>query len=68
MGQIWAYEAIPEIGTHFGQRIGERFPRLLSWTATKQSQMRTYDAFFKRVRVTDYQLLTCEIILITFTT
>ncbi|CAA2963495.1 Hypothetical predicted protein [Olea europaea subsp. europaea] len=30
--QVWAYEASPEIGERFGQRVGERIPRLLSCT------------------------------------
>lgn len=33
--QVWAYEAVPEIGKRFGQRVGERMPRLLSWSAQK---------------------------------
>ncbi|CAA3027292.1 Hypothetical predicted protein [Olea europaea subsp. europaea] len=49
--QVWAYEAVPEIGERFGQRVGERMPRLLRWSARKQPQHRTYDAFFKNVRV-----------------
>ncbi|CAA2965900.1 Hypothetical predicted protein [Olea europaea subsp. europaea] len=47
--QVWAYEAVPEIGKCFGQRIGERMPRLFRWSARKQPQHRTYDAFFKNV-------------------
>ncbi|CAA2938467.1 Hypothetical predicted protein [Olea europaea subsp. europaea] len=39
--QVWAYEAVPEIGEHFGQQVGERMPRLLSWSARKQPQHRT---------------------------
>ncbi|CAA3003936.1 Hypothetical predicted protein [Olea europaea subsp. europaea] len=49
--QVWAYEAVPEIGERFGQRVGEQMPRLLRWSARKQPQHRTYDAFFKNVRV-----------------
>ncbi|CAA2956472.1 Hypothetical predicted protein [Olea europaea subsp. europaea] len=49
--QIWAYEAMPELGKHFGERVGERSPRLLCWTSTKQSQQRTYDAFFRDVQL-----------------
>ncbi|CAA2967472.1 Hypothetical predicted protein [Olea europaea subsp. europaea] len=48
--QVWAYEAVPEIGKRFGQRVGERMPRLLSWSAQKQPQHRTYDTFFKNVQ------------------
>ncbi|CAA2955676.1 Hypothetical predicted protein [Olea europaea subsp. europaea] len=36
--QVWAYEAVPEIGERFGQRVGERMPRLLRWSARKQPQ------------------------------
>ncbi|CAA2998341.1 Hypothetical predicted protein, partial [Olea europaea subsp. europaea] len=30
--EVWAYEAVPEIGERFGQRVGERMPRLLSFS------------------------------------
>ncbi|CAA2964369.1 Hypothetical predicted protein [Olea europaea subsp. europaea] len=36
--QIWAYEAMPELGERFGECVGERSPRLLYWTSTKQPQ------------------------------
>ncbi|CAA2990980.1 Hypothetical predicted protein, partial [Olea europaea subsp. europaea] len=52
-GQIWAFEAMPELGEHFGEWVGERSPLLLCWTSTKQSQQRTYDAFFRDVQVMD---------------
>ncbi|CAA2991683.1 Hypothetical predicted protein [Olea europaea subsp. europaea] len=37
-GQIWEYEAVLELGERFDQRVGERSPRLLCWTSTKQTQ------------------------------
>ncbi|CAA2968097.1 Hypothetical predicted protein [Olea europaea subsp. europaea] len=49
-GQIWAFEAVPELGERFGERVGERSPRLLCWTFMKQSQQRTYDTFFRDVQ------------------
>ncbi|CAA2957854.1 Hypothetical predicted protein [Olea europaea subsp. europaea] len=49
--QIWAYEVMLELGERFGERVGERSPRLLCWTSNKQPQQRTYDAFFRDVRV-----------------
>ncbi|CAA3005805.1 Hypothetical predicted protein [Olea europaea subsp. europaea] len=49
--QIWAYKAVPELDELFDQRVGERSPRLLCWTSTKQSQQRTYDAFFRDLHV-----------------
>ncbi|CAA2981926.1 Hypothetical predicted protein [Olea europaea subsp. europaea] len=52
--QVWAYEAVPEIGERFGQRVGERMPRLLIWFARKQPQHRTYNAFFKNVQLHVY--------------
>ncbi|CAA2995579.1 Hypothetical predicted protein [Olea europaea subsp. europaea] len=55
--EVWAYEAVPEIGERFGQRVGERMPRLLRWSARKQPQHRTYDAFFKNVRLHVYATL-----------
>ncbi|CAA2996256.1 Hypothetical predicted protein [Olea europaea subsp. europaea] len=55
--QIWAFEAVPEIGDRFGQRLGERSPRLLGWTSTKQPQQRMYDAFFKNVQLHMYAML-----------
>ncbi|XP_022883511.1 uncharacterized protein LOC111400329 [Olea europaea var. sylvestris] len=48
--QIWAYEAMPELGKRFGGRVGERSPRLLCWTSTKQPQQCTYDVFFRDVQ------------------
>ncbi|CAA3010578.1 Hypothetical predicted protein [Olea europaea subsp. europaea] len=50
-GQIWAYEAMPELGERFSERVGERLPRLLCWTSTKLPQQRTYDAFFRDVQL-----------------
>ncbi|XP_022890387.1 uncharacterized protein LOC111405644 isoform X1 [Olea europaea var. sylvestris] len=55
--QVWAFEAIPEIGERFGQRVGERLPRILRWSARKQPQHRTYDAFFKNVQLHVYATL-----------
>ncbi|CAA2989123.1 Hypothetical predicted protein [Olea europaea subsp. europaea] len=49
--QIWAYEAMPELGERFGERVGERSPRLPCWTSTKQPQQRTYDALFRNVQL-----------------
>ncbi|CAA2997485.1 Hypothetical predicted protein [Olea europaea subsp. europaea] len=49
--KIWAFEAMPEIGDRFARRLGHQSPRLLSWTYTKQSQQRTYDAFFKNIKL-----------------
>ncbi|CAA2977760.1 Hypothetical predicted protein [Olea europaea subsp. europaea] len=49
--QIWAFEAIPEIGDRFARRLGHQSPRLLSWTCTKQPQHRTYDVFFKNIKL-----------------
>ncbi|CAA3004454.1 Hypothetical predicted protein, partial [Olea europaea subsp. europaea] len=43
--QVWAYEAISKIGERFGQRIGERIPRLLRWSTRKLLQHRTYDLY-----------------------
>ncbi|CAA2981064.1 Hypothetical predicted protein [Olea europaea subsp. europaea] len=57
MEHVWAYEAVLEIGEHFGQRVGEQMPRLLRWSARKQPQHRTYDAFFKNVRLHVYATL-----------
>ena len=31
--QYWAYEAIPDIGRKFGLRVGNRVPRMLSWSS-----------------------------------
>ncbi|CAA3009462.1 Hypothetical predicted protein [Olea europaea subsp. europaea] len=50
-GQIWAYEAMLELDEGFGVRVGERWPRLLCWTSTKQPQQHTYDAFFRDVQL-----------------
>ncbi|CAA2938469.1 Hypothetical predicted protein [Olea europaea subsp. europaea] len=47
--QVWACEAVLE--------IGERMSRLLRWSARKQPQHRTYDAFFKNVRLHIYATL-----------
>ncbi|CAA2939780.1 Hypothetical predicted protein [Olea europaea subsp. europaea] len=49
--KVWAFEAISEIGECFGQRVGQRLPRILCWPARKQPQHRTYDAFFKNLHV-----------------
>ncbi|XP_022841779.1 uncharacterized protein LOC111365460 isoform X1 [Olea europaea var. sylvestris] len=57
MEHVWAYEAVPEIGKRFGQRVGEQMPRLLRWSARKQPQHRTYDAFFKNVWLHVYATL-----------
>ncbi|CAA3019849.1 Hypothetical predicted protein [Olea europaea subsp. europaea] len=51
--QIWAFEVMPEIWDRFARRLGHQSPRLLSWTCTKQPQQRTYDAFFKNIKVSD---------------
>ncbi|CAA3000329.1 Hypothetical predicted protein [Olea europaea subsp. europaea] len=40
-----------EIGDRFARRLGHQSPRLLSWTCTKQPQQRTYDAFFKNIKL-----------------
>ncbi|CAA3032688.1 Hypothetical predicted protein, partial [Olea europaea subsp. europaea] len=48
---IWAFEAMPEIGDRFARRLGHQYLRLLSWTCTKQPQQRTYDAFFKNIKL-----------------
>ncbi|CAA3012844.1 Hypothetical predicted protein, partial [Olea europaea subsp. europaea] len=40
----------PRLGNVFGQRVGKQMPRLLRWSARKQPQYRTYNAFFKNVR------------------
>ncbi|CAA2992940.1 Hypothetical predicted protein [Olea europaea subsp. europaea] len=53
LSEIWAFEAMPEIGDRFARRLGHQSPRLLSWTCTKQPQQRTYDAFFKNIKVLD---------------
>ncbi|CAA3025224.1 Hypothetical predicted protein [Olea europaea subsp. europaea] len=42
---------MPEIGDRFARRLGHQSPRLLSWTCTKQPQQRTYDAFFKNIKL-----------------
>ncbi|CAA3011564.1 Hypothetical predicted protein [Olea europaea subsp. europaea] len=55
--QVWAFEAIPEIGERFGQRVGERLPRILRWSARKQPQHRRYDGFFKNVQLHEYATL-----------
>ncbi|CAA3018307.1 Hypothetical predicted protein [Olea europaea subsp. europaea] len=34
--QIWAYEAMPELDERFGEQVGERSPRFLCRTSTKQ--------------------------------
>ncbi|CAA2937308.1 Hypothetical predicted protein [Olea europaea subsp. europaea] len=49
--EIWAFEAMPEIGDRFARRLGHQSPLLLSWTCTKQPQQRTYDAFFKNIKL-----------------
>ncbi|CAA3015708.1 Hypothetical predicted protein [Olea europaea subsp. europaea] len=54
---LWAYEALPEVGERFAERVGERLPRLLHWSARKQPQHRTYDAFFKNVKLHVYATL-----------
>ncbi|CAA3017002.1 Hypothetical predicted protein [Olea europaea subsp. europaea] len=46
-----------EIGNRFGQRLGERSPRLLGWTSTKHPQQCTYDALFKNVQLHVYATL-----------
>ncbi|CAA3000664.1 Hypothetical predicted protein [Olea europaea subsp. europaea] len=51
LSEIWAFKAIPEIGDRFARRLGHQSPRLLSWTCTKQPQHRTYDAFFKNIKM-----------------
>ena len=33
--QYWAFEAIPEIGQQFGNNIGVRVPRMLSWSSVR---------------------------------
>ncbi|CAA2999493.1 Hypothetical predicted protein [Olea europaea subsp. europaea] len=55
--QVWAYQAVLEIGERFGQRVGKRMPRLLRWSAQKQPQHRTYNAFFKNMRLHVYATL-----------
>ncbi|CAA2980797.1 Hypothetical predicted protein [Olea europaea subsp. europaea] len=55
--QIWVYEAVLELDECFDQRVGERSPRLLCWTSTKQPQQRTYDAFFRDVQLHAYATL-----------
>ncbi|CAA2998623.1 Hypothetical predicted protein [Olea europaea subsp. europaea] len=49
--KIWAFEVMPEIGDRFARRLGHQSPRLLIWTCTKQQQQRTYDAFFKNIKL-----------------
>ncbi|CAA3000534.1 Hypothetical predicted protein [Olea europaea subsp. europaea] len=49
--RIWAYEAMPELDECFGECVGERSPRLLCWTSTKQLQQCTYDAFYRDLHV-----------------
>ncbi|CAA3016745.1 Transcription factor MYB108 [Olea europaea subsp. europaea] len=49
--KIWAFEAMQEIGDRFARRLGHQSPWLLSWTCTKQPQQRTYDAFFKNIKL-----------------
>ncbi|XP_048330044.2 uncharacterized protein LOC107419213 isoform X2 [Ziziphus jujuba] len=34
--QVWAFEAIPEFGKHFGERRETRCPRMVGWHATTQ--------------------------------
>ncbi|CAA2966458.1 Hypothetical predicted protein [Olea europaea subsp. europaea] len=51
LSEIWAFEAMPEIGDRFAWRLGHQSPRLLSWTCTKQPQQRTYDEFFKNIKL-----------------
>ncbi|CAA2973241.1 Hypothetical predicted protein [Olea europaea subsp. europaea] len=55
--QVWAYEALPEVGERFTERVGERLPRLLHWSARKQPQHHTYDAFFKNIKLHVYTTL-----------
>ncbi|CAA2985626.1 Hypothetical predicted protein [Olea europaea subsp. europaea] len=50
-GLIWAYEVVPELSERFDGQVGERSPRLLYWTSTKQPQQRMYDAFFRDVQL-----------------
>ncbi|CAA2980489.1 Hypothetical predicted protein [Olea europaea subsp. europaea] len=52
-----AYEALPEVGERFAERVGERLARLLRWSGRKQPQHRTYDAFFKNVKLHVYATL-----------
>ncbi|CAA2980417.1 transcription factor bHLH128-like [Olea europaea subsp. europaea] len=54
---VWAFEFISKIGERFGQRVGERLPRILRWSTRKQPQHRTYDAFFKNVQLHVYATL-----------
>ncbi|CAA2964987.1 EID1-like F-box protein 3 [Olea europaea subsp. europaea] len=49
--QIWAFEAMPKNGERFAWRLGHQSPQLLSWTCTKQPQQRTYDVFFKNIKL-----------------
>ncbi|CAA2938764.1 Hypothetical predicted protein [Olea europaea subsp. europaea] len=55
--QIWAFETMLKIGDRFGRRLGQQSPRLLNWTSTKQPQHRTYDTFFKNVKMHVYATL-----------
>ncbi|CAA3032537.1 Hypothetical predicted protein [Olea europaea subsp. europaea] len=55
--QVWMYEVLPEVGEHFFERVGERLPRLLRWSTRKQPQHRTYDVFFKNVKLHMYATL-----------
>ncbi|CAA2961754.1 Alpha beta hydrolase [Olea europaea subsp. europaea] len=55
--QVWAYEVLPKVGKHFSKRVDERLPRLLYWSARKQPQHRTYNAFFKNVEFHVYTTL-----------
>ncbi|CAA3016604.1 Hypothetical predicted protein [Olea europaea subsp. europaea] len=55
--QVWAYKAISEIRECFSQRVGERIPQLHRWSARKQPQHHTYDAFFRNVQLHVYATL-----------
>ncbi|CAA2993044.1 Hypothetical predicted protein [Olea europaea subsp. europaea] len=55
-GRVWAYETLPEVGKRFVEQVGERLPQLC-WSARKQPQHRTYDAFFKNVKLHVYTIL-----------
>ncbi|CAA2968509.1 Hypothetical predicted protein [Olea europaea subsp. europaea] len=55
--RVWKYEALQEVGECFAERVGERLPRLLRWSARKQPQHRTYDAFFKNIKLHVYATL-----------
>ncbi|XP_022844163.1 uncharacterized protein LOC111367489 [Olea europaea var. sylvestris] len=51
--QVWAYEAISELGARFSSKTCDDVPRMLRWSGTKQPHSQTYSDFFENTYVSD---------------